>query len=253
MSSKKRYRTFVLKGGIKPLSYFLATKNTKRNSLFAIVDNGDGGKISKALRYSRIHSTPYLDEQQGDPVEDPIVFIDGYLVVDSLMESSLLNFLEATPDNGRIFEELNKEKEASEEVEEILLENKAINVAKSADEKTIRAILFETQGLNTDDYTLKELRRDALIYARRDPEHFLSYFNNPDVKRMTMVLSALENKLLSLRNNEQDWHYNFTENKKRFLQVPFEEDAKECLANYFEETVEGRQLYVDLEKMLEEM
>jgi hypothetical protein len=58
---------------------------------------------------------------------------------------------------------------------------------------------------------------------------------------------------LTLRNKETDWHKNFSDDKKRFLTVPFEEDAYEALEKYFEEDKEGRELFVELTKRLEEL
>jgi hypothetical protein len=251
----KRYRTFILKDGSTPPSYTLASRTSLRRPLVKIVKDEDGNEQAKSLRYSRVHSSPLLEEQKGEPILDPIVFYDGALVVDTVTEANLITFLEATPDFGQLFEEMNKEKDAEKEMAYFDLELKAMNFVKDADVEVLKNVLraYEYGEAVLSDMLTKEVKVDAMILAKRDPEEFMLYVDDPDIKRNNMVMVCLEKKLLTLRNKETDWHKNFSDDKKRFLTVPFEEDAYEALEKYFEEDKEGRELFVELTKRLEEL
>lgn len=248
----KRYRTFILKDGSTPPSYTLTSRTSTRRPLVAIVKDEDGNEQAKSLRYSRVHSSPFLEDQKGEPILDPIVFYDGALVVDTVTEANLITFLETTPDYGQLFEEFDKEKDAELEMAYYDLELKAMNFVKDADVEVLKNVL-RAHGHNVSDMLTKEVKVDAMVLAKRDPAEFLSYVDDPDIQRNNMVMVCLEKKLLTLRNKETDWHKNFPDDKKRFLTVPFEEDAYAALEKYFEEEKEGRELFVELSKRLEEL
>jgi hypothetical protein len=252
----KRHRTFILKDGSTPPSYTLASRTSLRRPLVKIVKDEDGNEQAKSLRYSRVHSSPFLDEQKGEPILDPIVFYDGALVVDTVTEANLITFLEATPDFGQLFEEMNKEKDAEKEMAYFDLELKAMNFVKDADVEVLKNVLraYEYGEAVLSDMLTKEVKVDAMILAKRDPEEFMLYVDDPDIQRSNMSRLCLDRKLLSLRNKETDWYKTLPgEKASRFLTVPFEEDAYEALEKYFEEDKEGRELFIELTKRLEEL
>lgn len=250
--TKKKNRVFILKNGKKPLSYTLGSNSTKRRQLIAIVKDEDGSEVARQIRYSRVHSTPFMDEQKGDLVLDPIVFYDGALVLDPVRDSNLIKFMEITPDNGTLFEELDREREADEEVNMFKVELEAMNFADRSDIEMLIPIIADITGKNVSAMTSSEIKRDALIYAKRDPELFLSYRNNPQVHVRSIMRDAMEYKLLTLRNSETAWHKNFEDDKKKFLDVKFEEDANEVLQYWLSNTKEGADMLNTLESLINE-
>lgn len=250
--TKNKSRVFILKNGKKPLSYTLGSNSTKRRQLIAIVKDDEGNEVARQIRYSRVHSTPFMDEQKGDLVLDPIVFYDGVLVLDPVRDANLIKFMDITPDNGTLFEELDREREAEEEFAEMELEIEAVNFAYKAEIDVLIPIMEDLTNRSMSSKTSTEIRRDAVIIAKRDPELFLSYRNNPQVHVRQIIRGAMEHKLLGLRNNETAWHKNFKDDKKKFLDVKFEEDATESLEYWLTNTKDGAEMLNVLESLINE-
>lgn len=253
MKTQKKERVFILKNGRKPLSYTLASSGSKRRPLLAVVKNEEGYEESRPIRYSKVHSSPFINEQLGEPLLEPIVFIDGVLVANTVMDANMIKFLEITPDNGMLFVELDRDMEASEEVDMFQLRLEAMNFAKDADIEILEPIIADITGRSTKNMTSHEIKRDAYIYAERDPELLLSYRNNPEVQIRTVIRSAMEHKLLTLRNGESAWHKNFPDDKKKFLDVKGDDDAMETLEYWMANTKDGVELMLTLEGMIKEL
>ena len=61
-----------------PLTFMLPTKNSTRNPLLRFDD--EKGE-NRELRYARNQNSPFVDEQDGNAILEPIVFEDGFLTV----------------------------------------------------------------------------------------------------------------------------------------------------------------------------
>ena len=83
-----------------------------------------------------------------------------------------------------------------------------------------------------DKISTKEIKRDLLVYARRDPQGFLNLVDDPMVKLQSKIQTFFDNKLLVLRN--KDVYYNTKSNKKRMLVVPQGEKPLEMVALYLQ-------------------
>jgi len=94
-------KMYVLKKKNTPLSYMLASRNTRRSPLLHF-----DGKSNRPLRYAVNQKSPFEDEQDGNAILEPIVFVDGALKV-SKTNPVLQYFLELHPGNGQVFEEVN--------------------------------------------------------------------------------------------------------------------------------------------------
>jgi hypothetical protein len=71
-------RTYLLKNGKNPLTYFLASKDTPRTRLLYFDEEAN---TNRPLRYARNASSPFQDEQGENVIIEPIVFEDGVLMV----------------------------------------------------------------------------------------------------------------------------------------------------------------------------
>ena len=81
-------RFYVLTDEMQPLTYMLASRNTRRFPLMHF-----DGKVNRALRYARNQKSPFEDEKDGNILLDPIVFEDGFLSVPKTNQA-LQKFLE---------------------------------------------------------------------------------------------------------------------------------------------------------------
>jgi hypothetical protein len=251
---KKTQRIFILKYGRKPLSEVLSSKDSARSPLRALIEDEQGNTRAEPIRYSRAHESPFMKDQKDgiDPILDPIVFNDGVLICDVRNDSTLIKFLEVHPKNGVTFEELDHEKDAIAELEVLEQEAMAMNHARTADIEVIEKIVRVMSGKDVSGLTSKEIRRDAMVYAKNSPEEFLSVIDDPDVSRKNIVALAFEMKLLTLRNNDTEVYYNLKDNKSRMLNIPHGEDPKEFIEEYFL-TSDGIDAYNLLESRIESL
>lgn len=250
---RKTQRIFILTNGRKPMTDILTSKDSARSPLRALVEE-DGVTKAKPIRFSRAHESPFMEDQKDgvEPILDPIIFEDGVLICDIAKDSSLIRFLEVHPNNGITFEELDHEKDAIAELEVLEQEAIAMNHARTADIDVIEKIVRVMSGKDVLGLTTKEIRRDAMVYARNNPEEFLSVINDPDVSRKNIVALAFEMKLLTLRNDDTEVYYNLHDNKKRMVNVPHGVTPNEFLEEYFQ-SPDGIDAYNLLESRIESL
>lgn len=213
-----------------PLSYTLASRNHPR---FPLMWFDEKNNVNRALRYSTNQKSPFEDEQDGNAIIEPIIFEDGFLRVPR-QNPVLQQFLHYHPLNGRIFIEVDKERDAAVEVEDLNLEIEALIEARQLTLDQIETLTRVMFGKDPSTVSTAELRRDILVYAKKDPKEFLNILNDPELKFQAKVRQFFENKLLILRNNDKEVWFNTSTNKKKMLSVPFGEDPYEMTAHYLQ-------------------
>jgi hypothetical protein len=234
-------KVYKLKIG-NPLSYTLASRNHPR---FPLMWFDEKNNVNRALRYSTNQQSPFEDEQDGNAIIEPIIFEDGFLRVPK-NNPVLQQFLHYHPLNGTIFAEVDKEKDAAAEVEDLNLEVEALIEARQLSLDQIETLTRVMFGKDPSTVSTAELKRDILVFAKRDPKEFLNILNDPELKFQAKVRLFFENKLLVLRNGEKEVWFNTATNKKKMLSVPFGEDPYEMVAHFLQSD-EG----IDSLKMLE--
>jgi hypothetical protein len=234
-------KVYKLKIG-NPLSYTLASRNHPR---FPLMWFDEKNNVNRALRYSTNQKSPFEDEQDGTAIIEPVIFEDGFLRVPK-NNPVLQQFLHYHPLNGVIFGEVDKEKDAAAEVDELNLEIEAMMEAKQLSIDQIETLTRVIFGKDPSTVSTAELKRDILIFAKREPKDFLNILNDPELKFQAKVRLFFENKLLILRNNDKEVWFNTSTNKKKMLSVPFGEDPYDMVAHFLQSD-EG----LDSLKMLE--
>ena len=234
-------KVYKLKIG-NPLSYTLASRNHPR---FPLMWFDEKNNINRALRYCTNQKSPFEDEQDGNFIIEPIIFEDGFLRVPRT-NPVLQQFLHYHPLNGNIFVEVDKEKDAAEEVQDLDLEIEALVEARQLSIEQIETLTRVMFGKDPSIVSTAELKRDILVFAKKDPREFLNILNDPELKFQAKVRLFFENKLLVLRNGDKEVWFNTATNKKKMLSVPFGEDPYE-MVGHFLQSDEG----IDSLKMLE--
>jgi hypothetical protein len=234
-------KVYKLKIG-NPLSYTLASRNHPR---FPLMWFDEKNNVNRALRYSTNQKSPFEDEQDGTSIIEPVIFEDGFLRVPRT-NPVLQQFLHYHPLNGVIFGEVDKEKDAAAEVDDLNLEIDAMMEAKQLTIDQIETLTRVIFGKDPSTVSTAELKRDILIFAKREPKDFLNILNDPELKFQAKVRLFFENKLLILRNNDKEVWFNTSTNKKKMLSVPFGEDPFDMVAHFLQSD-EG----LDSLKMLE--
>jgi len=234
-------KIYKLKSG-SPLSYTLPSRNHHR---FPLMWYDEKNNVNRALRYSINQKSPFEDEQDGNSILEPIVFEDGFLSVPK-SNPVLQQFLHYHPLNGITFTEVDKEKEAFEEVEDMNVEVDALIEARQLSINQVEMLTRVLFGKDPSLISTAELRRDILIFARQEPKDFLNIINDPELNYQAKIREFFENKLLALRNNDKEVWFNTATNKKKMMSIPFGDDPYEAAGSYLKSD-EG----LDSLKMLE--
>ena len=249
MKKQQQYvdKTYRLLRDAAPLSFMLHVRNSRRSPLLHF-DEEKG--INRPLRYAVNQKSPFEDEQDGNAIVEPVVFEDGFLIV-SRTNQVLQEFLHYHPLNGKRFEEVNEEKDASEIVEALNAEVDALVEARKLTIEQLETIARVIIGAGASNMTTAELRRDMLIFAKNAPSDFLNLISDPAVKLQSNVQRFFDEKLLAFRNQKKEVYFNLPGNKKRMMNIPFGEDPMYVVTSYMQSD-EGVEILEYLEKQLEE-
>lgn len=227
-SNQLKDRVFVLTKDKAPLTYALPSRNTKRFSLLHF-----DGTTNRALRYSRNQKSVFEDEQDDKAIVEPIIFEDGVLVVPA-NNPILGKFMDLHPLNGDVFRELNNEKEATLDIEELNIELDAQIAARNLELETLLSVAQLIYGSVIETMTTPEIKRDVLLYARDYPKQFLEMIADPDLQDSAMASRALDAGMFTLRNNNKEIWFNLQGNKRKLMNVQPGDDPVSLLTVYFE-------------------
>lgn len=235
-------RTYRLKAKAAPLSFTIASRNSKR---FPLLWYDEQNNVNRPLRYAVNQKSPFEDEQDGHAIIESITFERGLLYVPK-NNPVLQEFLHYHPQNGVLFEEIDNEADAQKQIEYLNVEVDALIKAKSLtiDElETVSRVLFGKDASNT---STAELKRDILIYARNYPSDFLEALSDPMLELQSKVHVFFDKGLLTFRKGNKEVWYNTNSNKNKMLNVPYGEDPY-VLVSTFLKTDDG----IESLKMLE--
>ena len=215
-----------------PLSYMLPTRNSRK---FPLMYFDEDTNTNRVLRYSSNQKT---------------IFEDGMLSV-TRTNPVLQEFLHYHPLNGVKFVEIDNEKDASMDVEILNLEIDALIAAKELDINMLENISRVLFGRDTSKMSTAEVRRDILVFAKREPEYFLDTLTDPTLQLQGNVQMFFDKGLVSFRKNNTEVWYSTSSNKTRMLTVPYGNDAKETVASYLSSD-DGLESLKMLENLLQE-
>ncbi len=236
-------RMYRLKADKTPISTMINSTHSASNPLLYF-DEEKG--INRAMRYAKNQKSIFEDEQDKNVLIEPIIFEDGFLST-KRSDTLLQQFLELHPLNGTLYEEVDLERDAQDDLEDLNLEIEALKAASDLPLAKLEMIGRVLMGSRVDKIKTNELKRDVLLYAREDPEGFLEMLDDSDLELEELVIKAFDQNIIAFRKQKREIYYNLKENKKRIITVPFGEDHKRSLISYFK-TDDGLEVLELLEK-----
>ena len=219
-------KTYKLKSNATPISFTLPSRNTSR---FPLLYFDEENNTNRALRYARNQKSPFEDEQDGNFILEPVIFDDGFLTV-SRTNPVLQQFLHYHPMNGSVFVEVDKTVDAAKEVEDLNFEVDALIEARQLSIEQLEVVSRVMFQRDVTTVSTAELRRDVLIYAKKEPRSFLEILNDPLLKLQSNVQLFFAHNLLQFRNGQREVWFNTKSNKKKMMSIPFGEDPFETVA-----------------------
>ena len=127
------------------------------------------------------------------------------------------------------------------------MEIEALNIAQALDLDHAEAILRVEQGSAVSDMTSKEIKRDVLVFAKKNPKLFIDLVNDENVEVRNFGIKAVEANILRLSDDQRT--FNWVTNGRKVMTVPFDEHPYSALAAFFK-TDEGLEIYKSIEKRL---
>ena len=237
-------RTYILKNKRTPLVFTLPSKHSQRKPLLYF-DKEKG--YQRELRYATNQSSPFVDEQVGHATLGRIIIRDGSLTVkkEDVALQKLLSLYHPLKD--LIYQELDPVQDSSNDIDWIELEFEAVSIARELNIDEAEAILRTEQGSKVSTLSSSELKRDLLIFAKRQPALFIELANDDTVQLRNVGIRAVENNILHLSGDQRTFYYG--DNKRKIMTVPFDEHPYSALAAYFK-TDEGMEVFKAISKKL---
>ena len=236
-------RNYYLKTNKNPLTYTIPTRHSRRYPL-TWFDPELG--YERELRYATNQKSIFVDEQEGPCTMKHVVFENGILQVPK-EKRNLQEFLHHHPHNGLIFLEFDQVVANEDQFDMMELELAAQNMAYQMDIEKLEAILRVELGSKVSELTTKELKRDALIFAKRNPSLFIELSEDDNVELRNVAIKAVEAKILTLADDNRT--FKWRSNGRKLMTVPFDENAYSAIAAWFK-TDEGLEVYKSIQKKL---
>jgi len=232
-------RTYALKEGLSPLTYTIKSSN------IFYFDEKKG--YERELKYTTNQTTPFTDEFKGTAKLEHITFVDGTLTVPKNKQTlqKLLSLYH--PQRNSLFFEFDPEAQAEDELDMMEMEIEALNAAMDMEIDQIEAIVRTEVGNKASKMTSKELRRDLINIAKRDPILFLELANDENINIRNMGIRAVEAAIINLSPDQRTFTWGAT--NKKLVTVPYEENPYSALAAFFK-TDDGIEIYDAIEKRL---
>ena len=127
------------------------------------------------------------------------------------------------------------------------MEIEALNLARELELDHLEAIMRVEMGTNVSSISSKELKRDALVFAKRNPRLFVDLATDENVQLRNLGIIAVEQGLLKLSGDNRT--FSWGSNNRKLFSVPFDEHPYSALAAWFK-TDEGLEIFQNLEKKL---
>jgi hypothetical protein len=232
-------RMYYLKGSKKPLSRSIRSANIHW------FDEEKG--YERELKHTSNQKTPFVDEMQGDQRLEHIVFRSGFLMVPK--EKTVLQKLLSLyhPDRDTLFYEDKPVAKAKNQIAWLEMEIEALNAAKNIDIDLAEAIMRAEIGSKVSELSSKELRRDLLLFARRNPQLMLELVADKNVQLRNFGIKATEMGIIKLSTDQRT--FSWGSNDRKLMNVPFDEHPYSALAAWFK-TDEGMEIYSNIEKRM---
>ena len=237
-------RIYYLTTQEKPLVYTVAGRHSRKRPLM-FFDEATGEQ--RELRYATNQNSCFVDEQKGQVTLGRIVFRNGSLSVPKSQQNlqKLLSLYH--PLKGMYFEEYDAVEEAGLDNEYLNLEVDALVAARELSVDEAEAVLRVEYGSKVSDMSSKEIKRDILLFARKNPGLFLNLMQDDNVHLRNFGVKAVEAGIIKLASDNRSFVW--ASNGRKLMTVPFDEHPYSALAAWFK-TDEGLEVVKGIEKRL---
>ena len=237
-------RIYYLTGNKSPLTLTIPGRHTTKHALLYF--DPKTGK-QREIRYATNQSSPFVDEQKGECTMGHIRFSDGTLTVRKEQQNlqKLLSLYH--PLKGKLYDEFSAQEEAIDQLEILDMQIDAMNAARNIDIDQAEAILRVEIGSKVNTMSSKEIKRDLMLFARTNPNLFLSLAGDDNVQLRNVAIRAAEAGIINLSSDQRT--FTWGSNGRKLMNVPFDENPYSAFAAFLK-TDEGVEIYKSIDKKL---
>lgn len=233
-------RFYYLKNNLSPLTFKLRCKNI----FWFDEDKG----YERELLYTRNQKTVFVDEMEGRKMLDHVVFRNGVLMVPKNKQTLQKLLSVYHPYKDRFYAERDEVANANNDIDYLEMEIDALNAARDMDIDMAEAIMRVEVGSKVSKMSSKELKRDLLLFARRNPSLFIELASDDNVELRNKGIKAVEAGVIGLSSDNRTFKWSST--GRKLMTVPFDENPYSALAQWFK-TDEGVDVLRSIEKRLD--
>ncbi len=237
-------RTYLLKGNKTPITFTLNSRHTHRYPLLWFDKET---ATQKELRYAVNQNSPLKEQQKGESTLGHIVFKEGILRVPKERQNlqKLLSLYH--PKKDILYYEYNSIEVAEDELDYLEYEIDALNMARQIDIDQAEAILRVELGSKVSEMSSKELKRDLMLFAKKQPQLFIELASDDNVQLRNFAIRASEAGIINLSQDQRT--FTWGSNGRKLMNVPFDENPYSAFAAFLK-TDEGVEIYKSIDKKL---
>jgi len=183
----------------------------------------------REIRYCPNEPSIWTDEQGDKATRKSVVFREKRLFVPK-DKPNLRAFMERHPGNaangGGIFREVNKKKDAEDELKKEFLQTDAIAMVRDKDIQDLLPIaLFFNINI---DSPVTEIRYNLLRIAKKNPQAFIEAFDSPQVAVRSAIVQAKDYQIIRMKDDGVYWF----DSNSLIVSVPVGQDPMDVMQRF---------------------
>lgn len=203
----------------------------------------------REIRYCPNEQSIFRDEQSENAKRESVSFREGTLFVPR-EKPNLRKFLEWHPLNkangGTVFSEVNKKRDAEQELKKEFLTNDAIALVRDTDiQELLPVAMYFKVSINSP---VSEIRFNLLRIAKSKPQEFIESFDSPQVQARSVAVQAKEYQIINVKSDGVYWF----DSNGLIVSVPVGQDPLDVMVRFCL-TEKGSSVLSSLEERLERL
>ena len=191
----------------------------------------------------------FRDEQSENAKRESVSFREGTLFVPR-EKPNLRAFLEWHPLNkangGTVFSEVNKKRDAEQELKKEFLTNDAIALVRDTDIQDLLPVaMYFKVSINSP---VSEIRFNLLRIAKSKPQEFIESFDSPQVQARSVAVQAKDYQIINVKSDGVYWF----DSNGLIVSVPVGQDPLDVMVRFCL-TEKGSSVLSSLEERLERL
>ena len=203
----------------------------------------------REIRYCPNEQSIFRDEQSENAKRESVSFREGKLFVPR-EKPNLRKFLEWHPLNkangGTVFGEVNKKKDAEQELQKEFLTTDAVALVRDTDiQELLPVAMYFNVGINSP---VSEIRFNLLRIAKNKPKEFIESFDSPQVQARSITAQAKDYQIINVKSDGVYWF----DSNGLIVSVPVGQDPLDVMVRFCL-TEKGSSVLSSLEERLERL